>query len=42
RDAAASADEPVVEAESDEKASDDEEAMDDDSAVGEKALPLSA
>jgi single-strand DNA-binding protein len=42
RDAAASADEPAVEAESDEKASDDEEAMDDDSAVGGKALPLSA
>ena len=42
RDAAASADESVVEAESDEKASDDEDAVDDDSAVGGKALPLSA
>jgi hypothetical protein len=42
RDAAASADEPVVEAESDAKASDEEEAKDDDSAVDGKALPLSA
>src|ERR1700752_999270 len=39
---AASADEPVVDATSDEKASDDEEAIDDDAAVGGKALPLSA
>jgi single-strand DNA-binding protein len=42
RDAAASADEPLVEAESDEKASDDEEAVDADPADGGKALPLSA
>jgi single-strand DNA-binding protein len=42
RDAAASADEPAVEAESDEKASDDEEATDEDSAVDGKALPLTA
>jgi single-strand DNA-binding protein len=42
RDAGVSADEPVVEAESDEKTSDGEEAIEDDSAVGGKALPLSA
>jgi single-strand DNA-binding protein len=42
RDAAAPADEPSVEAESDEKASDDEEAADADPADGGKALPLSA
>jgi single-strand DNA-binding protein len=42
RDAAASADEPGVDATSDEKASADEEATGDDSAVGGKALPLSA
>jgi single-strand DNA-binding protein len=42
RDAAASVDEPAVEAESDEKVSDEEEAMDGDPADGGKALPLSA
>jgi single-strand DNA-binding protein len=42
RDAAASSDEPLVEAESDEKVSDDEEAVDADPADGGKALPLSA
>jgi single-strand DNA-binding protein len=42
RDAAASVDEPLVEAESGETASDDEEAVDADPADGGKALPLSA
>jgi single-strand DNA-binding protein len=42
RDAAASADEPLGEAVSDEKASEDEEAVDADPADGGKALPLSA
>jgi single-strand DNA-binding protein len=42
RDAATSADEPLVEAESDEKASGDEEAVDADPADGGRALPLSA
>jgi single-strand DNA-binding protein len=42
RDTAASAEESVVEAESDEKASDDDEASDDDPAVVGKPLPLSA
>jgi single-strand DNA-binding protein len=42
RDAAASVDEPLVEAESDEKVSDDEEAVDADPADGGTTLPLSA